>query len=163
MPFAVSSPFICTIGRTTASASLPPPPRSPHPKKKKKLTTNETLYFRYQQRRKPLNTHIFLPRKRHPCCRQGAFLNLGSSIGLFLLDTAWARVTWDGRIGDVEGGDGGPDRDETRPGCSQLVSPGAWKMLDLELGRDSELRLLVVAVRVSSLLPRLEPVASSCG
>lgn len=81
---------------------------------------------------------------------------------MFLLDTAWARVAWDGRIGDVNGGgDGGPGRDgEAGAGCSQLVSPGASEMLDLELGRDSELRLLVVVVRVSSIRPRFEPVAS---
>lgn len=64
-------------------------------------------------------------------------------------------------IGNVDGGgDGGPGRDEAGAGRSQLVSPGASEMLDLELGRDSELRLLVVVVRVSSLLPRFEPVAS---
>ncbi|CAM9474859.1 unnamed protein product [Hapterophycus canaliculatus] len=81
---------------------------------------------------------------------QGGFLNLGGSIGLALLDTTWTRVSWDGKINDystrgdastVEGdGDSAPHL--------PLLSPGAWDILELELSRDSELRLLLVVMRV---------------
>lgn len=76
---------------------------------------------------------------RPPFPLKGGFLNLGGSIGLALLDTAWSRVSWDGRINRAS---------EAAPAAPPLLSPGAWEALELELSRDSELRLLVVVVRV---------------
>ncbi|CAM9986285.1 unnamed protein product [Scytosiphon promiscuus] len=80
---------------------------------------------------------------------QGGFLNLGGAIGLALLDTAWARVSWDGKINDLsEEGDAGVAGENTTSAPSPpLLSPGAWDNLELELGRDSELRLLLVVMR----------------
>ncbi|CAM9897439.1 unnamed protein product, partial [Ectocarpus sp. 12 AP-2014] len=82
---------------------------------------------------------------------QGGFLNLGGSIGLVLLDTVWSRVTWDGRIHQAgenspHGVAGGSDK-VAAPEAPPLLSAGAWEALELELGRDSELRLLIVVVR----------------
>lgn len=62
----------------------------------------------------------------------------------------WARVSWDGRIDDAKG-DTVVGTGEAQP-TSSLLSLGAWKALELELGRDSELRLLIVVVRVSSMV-----------
>eukprot|EP00752_Nemacystus_decipiens_P010481 g9338.t1 len=75
---------------------------------------------------------------------QGGFLNLGGAIGFALLDTVWSRVSWDGRIDDrqLQHQDG-----EATPSTPPLLSPGAWRALELELSRDSELRLLVVVMR----------------
>lgn len=83
---------------------------------------------------------------------QGAFLNLGGSIGLVLLDTLWTRVGWDGGV--AFSGGGRPGAESTKAVSqqgAQLISPQALNSLDLELSRDSELRLLVVFVRVSQL------------
>lgn len=83
------------------------------------------------------------------CGLQGGFLNLGGSIAFALIDTAWARVTWDGRIEQcaTEEGDGvvGSEAASFAP---PLLSPGAWEALELELNRDSELRLLIVVMPV---------------
>lgn len=67
-----------------------------------------------------------------------------------MLDTAWVRVSWDGRIG--EGNCIGVADGEENPAASPLLAPGAWETLELELSRDSELRLLIVVVRVSILI-----------
>lgn len=79
---------------------------------------------------------------RPPFRVKGGFLNFGGSIGFVLLDTAWSRVSWDGRIDQVS---------EATPAAPPLLSPGAWGALELELSRDSELRLLVVVMRVRVL------------
>lgn len=62
----------------------------------------------------------------------------------------WTRVGWDGRIDQAGNGDDG-DMDvgnEEMPVAPPLLSPRAWEALELELTRDSELRLLVVVIRV---------------
>lgn len=61
-------------------------------------------------------------------------------------------MTWDGRIHQVgENSPHGVDGIDTAaaPEAPPLLSPGAWEALELELGRDSELRLLIVVMRVS--------------
>lgn len=61
-------------------------------------------------------------------------------------------MTWDGRIHQVgENSPHGVDGSDTAatPEAPPLLSPGTWEALELELGRDSELRLLIVVVRVS--------------
>lgn len=79
---------------------------------------------------------------------QGAFLDLGGSIGIILLDTVWARTAWDGAIRanahEVESSASGSFEGKG----VQQISPRAWQNLEFELGRDSEFRLLIVAVRV---------------
>ena len=84
----------------------------------------------------------------HPpsVCLKGGFLNLGGVIGFALLDTVWSRVSWDGRI-DLHQQQAGEETSAAPP----LLSPGAWRALELELSRDSELRLLVVVMRVRVL------------
>ncbi|CAN0557173.1 unnamed protein product, partial [Ectocarpus sp. 8 AP-2014] len=79
-------------------------------------------------------------------------LNLGGSIGFVLLDTVWSRVTWDGKIHQAgQNSPHGVDGSGTTAASEAppLLSPGAWEALELELGRDSELRLLIVVMRVS--------------
>lgn len=79
---------------------------------------------------------------------QGAFLNLGGSISVVLLDTAWTRVSWDGGMENSH-----EDEDssgEATPVATPLLSSGAWETLEKQLSRDSELRLLIVVMRVSS-------------
>lgn len=89
---------------------------------------------------------------------QGGFLNLGGSIAFALVDTAWVRVTWDGRIDQSTGSRGKGDGvvgSEAASVAPPLLSPGAWEALELELSRDSELRLLIVVMRVRDwLAPR---------
>lgn len=61
-------------------------------------------------------------------------------------------MRWDGEIAFA--GDGRPGAESTRAESQErvpLISPRALDSLDLELSRDSELRLLVVFVRVSQL------------
>lgn len=81
------------------------------------------------------------------CYRQGGFINLGGSIAFVLLDTAWTGVSWDGGMArsQEECGASSEEASETTP----LLSPGAWQALEKQLSRDSELRLLIVAMRVS--------------
>lgn len=78
---------------------------------------------------------------------QGGFLSLGGSIGFVFLDTAWTGVSWDGGMArsQEDGGASSEEASETRP----LLSHGAWKALEKQLSRDSELRLLIVVMRVS--------------
>lgn len=57
-------------------------------------------------------------------------------------------MSWDGKINRVE--ESGVAADETTQLIpSALISRGAWDALRRELNRDSDLRLLVVVVRVS--------------
>lgn len=69
-----------------------------------------------------------------------------------LLDTVWARVSWDGRIASRHGerstGYTNAKPSPTPPEVVPLISTAAWERLEMELSRDSELRLLVVLVQV---------------
>lgn len=83
------------------------------------------------------------------CHSQGGFLNLGGSIGFILLDTAWTAVSWDGGKAQPQEGGGGGSSSEEASETTPLLSRRAWETLEEKLGRDSELRLLIVVMRVS--------------
>ena len=81
--------------------------------------------------------------------KQGAFLSLGGAIVFVFLDTAWTMVRWDGGLTNSQ--EGGDVSGETTPPATPLLSNGAWETLEKQLRRDSELRLLIVVMRVSRL------------
>lgn len=81
---------------------------------------------------------------------QAVVLSVTEAIGFALLDTLWSRADWDGRISNGEASaEGGTGEDEPR-----LLSSQAWESLTVALERDSELRLLVVVLRVRGKLGR---------